>query len=549
MRSSRPWNDRGWWSHHLRISLRWVSRWVLGVPVRVKMAGMVLLPVLILGFAINFWVRNSLSDWLSWLLDSQRVQVAMQVGGRSVMLVTLLAAGMSLLLSSLLMLLLTNPILELKRVADQVRGGALDKRAPVRSRDEIGQVAESFNRMVDQLVRSQRALERSNRRLSSLCHVASSVGRGLELGPVLDAALNSTLEVVGLESGWIYLRDPDGDRFYLASAVAPPADIQLESYTFPGTFCGCQRALLAEDDWLAPTVRRCRRGGNGNVPAGEELRHFSVPLRARGMTLGVLNLVWTKDSPASDEELDLLEVLGAQVSEAVANARLHADLLEKEAGMEVLLDSLVTAQEDERSLIASELHDGAGQELTSVLLRLKSLESKGEATELKAGISDLCLDLSLAIEHIRSLSHQLRPPDLEHLGLGPTLRNLMADMLAESGLQVEFHSDLNGARLEPATEITLYRIAQEALMNITRHAQAAAAKLTLTVENRDLQLVIEDDGQGFDPDRLTDTGETHIGLASIQERAERLGGSFVVATAPGQGTRLTVRIPCEEVSG
>lgn len=544
--TGRP-HEKGPWGTRLARLLRKTWEWILGVPVRVKIGGMVLLPVLILGFAINYWVRNSLSDWLSRILDSQRVQVAMQAGGRSVLLVTLLAAALSLLLTSVLMLGLTKPILELKEMADKVRGGALDRRAPVRSKDEIGQVAESFNRMVDKLVRSRRDLERSHERLESLYHVTSSVGKGLDLGIVLRAALSSTMDAVELSSGWIYLRDPDSGRFYLASEIEAPHEVLREPLSVPGEFCGCQRALLREE-WGTPEVRRCRRIGRGRHDLNDLPQHLSIPLRAQGLTLGVFNLLWTKDQPVSPDDMDLLAALGAQVSEAVANARLHADVREKEAGMQALVHSLVTAQEDERSLISSELHDGTGQELTSVLLQLKALESKHKVGELKAGLSNVCEDLSQAIERLRSLSHQLRPPDLEQLGLGPTLRNLMTDMLGDAGIVFRFRSRVDGLRLDPTIEITLYRIAQEALTNITRHAQPTSVHLTLGVTEEELTLVVEDDGRGFDPDELMASERGHIGLASIQERAERLGGSLVVASAPGEGTRLTVRIPHGEDS-
>lgn len=514
---------------------------LLAVPVQLKIAGMVLLPVLILGITLNYFVRSSLSDWLSWLLKPEQVEAAMQAGGRSVLLVTLLAACASVLLSSWLMFLLTRPLLELKHTADQVRVGDLALRAPVRGRDEIGQVAESFNRMLDELLRIQHELKRSNRHLASIYHVSTQVGRGLELPSVLEAALGSTLDVAGLESGWIHLQEPETQRFYLASAVRPPAYVTGGPPLPDDGLCGCQQELLESDGWTRPSLRQCQRMTARD--AEHPIQHLSVPLSARGMKLGVLNLLWTRPQLPDDEQLDLLEALGAQVSEAVANARLHADLREKEAGMEALLASLTTAQEDERALIAGELHDGAGQELTSILLRLKALEDQRDVDALRAGIVELCRAQSSAIEHIRTLSHQLRPPDLDQIGLGPSLHNLALEMLGQNGIEIAFDSQLNGRRLDPTTEITLYRIAQEALTNISRHAQANRAQLKLELRGRSVEFEVEDDGVGFDPDALVDAQQPHIGLASIQERATRLGGSFVIHTAPGQGTQLQVSIP------
>jgi len=516
---------------------------ILGVPIRAKILGTILLPVLILGFAINYWVRASLSDWLSWILDPRRVEVAMQAGGRSVMLVTVLAAGFALLVGSVLILLLTNPLLELKQIADQVRKGDLARRAPVRTKDEIGRVAASFNRMLDQLVESQELLSRSNRRLGGLVHVASSVGTGLELEKVLAAALRSTLDVTGLGSGWIYLRERDGREFTLASAIGAPDFVVDRTIEHKG-LCACEQDLLENPDWQVPQLRTCNRDpccqGDSSC---REVQHLSIPLQARGLPLGVLNLLWASNDKPGEEEIDILQALGMQISEAVANARLHADVREKEAGMEVLINELVRAQEDERSRISSELHDGAGQELTSLLLRLKAIEGKSDGLEMRQAVGALCTDLSQAIEHIRELSHVLRPPDLDQLGLTPILRNLVDDMTSEADILGFFETNLEGYRLEPNVEITLYRIAQEALTNVVRHASASQARMDLQRCGVDLELSIEDDGVGFDTDDMAASGNAHIGLASIEERTAQLGGVMEVKTAKGQGTRLMVRIP------
>ncbi len=249
------------------------------------------------------------------------------------------------------------------------------------------------------------------------------------------------------------------------------------------------------------------------------------------------------DSTPGDEEIDILQALGVQISEAVANARLHADVREKEAGMEVLINELVRAQEDERSRISSELHDGAGQELTSLLFRLKAIEGKNDSPEMRQAVGALCTDLSQAIEHIRELSHVLRPPDLDHLGLTPTLRNLMDDMTSKADILGVFETNLEGYRLEPNVEITLYRIAQEALTNVVRHAGASQVRMGLQRCGADLELSIEDDEVGFDTDDVADGVNAHIGLASIEERTAQLGGVMEVTTARNQGTRLMVRIP------
>lgn len=166
-----------------RLSSR-LSELLLAVPVRIKIAGIMVLPVLILGFTLNYWVQTSLSDWLSYLLADVRVEAAMRAGGRSVMFVTVLAALASGMLTFLMMLVLTHPLLELRRVAQRIAEGDLTSRARIWARDEIGAVGQSVNAMIDQLVTGQHALQRTNRRLIALNRVAQAAGKDLDLDAV-----------------------------------------------------------------------------------------------------------------------------------------------------------------------------------------------------------------------------------------------------------------------------------------------------------------------------------------------------------------------------
>ncbi|MFP3854760.1 MAG: HAMP domain-containing protein, partial [Anaerolineales bacterium] len=503
----------------------------------------VLVPVLALGLAMRFWVRQGLSDWLNWLLEPEKVFVAMQAGGRSVLFVTAIAAVGAIGLASLMVMVLTQPLLRLREVAEQVAKGDLDKRAPVMANDEIGQVAKAFNRMLDRLVRSQRQLERINQRLSALYHVTASVGRGLQLDHVLRAALDSTLEVTGLHRGWIYLRDEDANRFYLTTAAEPPSTVLQWPTGREFASCDCQQRLMDSNGDPHPSIHECGRLQEICIKLGTEPRHVSVPLVARGKNLGIMNLLWDKGREPHTKEMELLRAIGVQISAAVANARLHEDLQREEAGRRALMASLATAQEDERARISSELHDGTGQELTSLLLRLKLLENMGSDEKLRGKVEELCTDLSGSIERLRELSHELRPPDLEQLGLGPSLRNLAEDMFDGQGIHCAVECALHNEIAPEEVQISFYRIAQEALTNIIKHAGAEAVLISCEREEHWARLRIVDNGVGFDPDEVMNDGRSHLGLASIQERAERLGGSLVVETAPGAGTNLKVEIP------
>jgi signal transduction histidine kinase len=376
--------------------------------------------------------------------------------------------------------------------------------------------------------------------------VTSSVGHGLQLDHVLGAALESTLDVIGLKSGWIYLREEESDRFFLTTAIAPPALIVKDSPAISPASCDCQKRLLSPEAIQEPSIHVCGRLKDLELLSGVTARHLTVPLSTRGESLGVMNLLWVKSREPYQEELELLDAIGVQVSEAVASARLHDNLRREEAGRRALMASLATAQEDERARLSAELHDGTGQELTSLLLRLKTLEYEEDGKDFGLRVEDLCTDLSGSIERLRELSHQLRPPDLEQLGLGPAMRNLAEDMFGGQPIQCQIKCRLAGQSMPDGVQISLYRIAQEALTNIVRHSRASSVVISCGLDHGWAELKIEDNGVGFNPDDLADDGQTHFGLASIQERAERLGGSLEVQTALGAGTSLQVFIPVLE---
>ena len=493
-----------------------LSDLVFSVPVRIKITGIMILPIAILGLALNYWIQTGLSDWLSYLLTDERVQMAMQAGSRSVSLVTMLSAGASILLTSLLMLSLTKPLLELRQVAQRVADGDFASRARIWVQDEIGEVARTINLMLDRLVSSQEKLERSNRRLEAINQVALAAGKELELQDVLDASLNSTLNVFGLESGWIYMRDPTdpgGRSFHLASAVALHAELYADITDDSKEVCTCKRGLTGNEVGADAQINVCARLKLLVDDSHQEIFHITIPLEARAERFGMINLVCLEDSKPSENDIDTLTTIGAQVSELVANAWLHASLKEKEAARQGLLTALVNAQENEQARLARELHDDAGQSLTSLLIRLKTLENRATSDDIRSSVAELCTTTSETIEKVRGVSHRLRPAALEQLGLEVALRTLAEEMLDDIGASVDCQFHLDGKRFPFEIETNLYRITQEALTNVVRHAGAKNVIIELAVQPFAIGLRIEDDGVGFETDKIT-TKETRHRLGS-----------------------------------
>lgn len=244
---------------------------------------------------------------------------------------------------------------------------------------------------------------------------------------------------------------------------------------------------------------------------------------------------------AEDELGELARSFNIMVEE---QNRLLERLRQREARRGQLLEQAITAQEEERKRIARELHDQVGQALTSLLVGLRNLESDPNPArlhELKAVVAD-------TLNGVRELALELRPSILDDLGLVPALERYIHTCAARYRLSVDLQTvGLDGVRLPPAVETALYRIIQEALTNVVRHARARQVSLLLEVRGGSVVAVVEDDGCGFDAECLMNgpLSERCLGLHGMRERAELLGGTLTVESSPGRGTSVFVEVPLE----
>jgi two-component system sensor histidine kinase UhpB len=198
----------------------------------------------------------------------------------------------------------------------------------------------------------------------------------------------------------------------------------------------------------------------------------------------------------------------------------------------------VEAQEGERSRLARELHDEAGQTLTSMLIGLKALEEMTDPASRDV-VSSLRESVVDTLRGLRRIVVELRPKALDDLGLVPALEALTSSFGDQSGIAIDFKAD-NFPRLNAEAESALYRIVQEGLTNVVRHSEAGRASVSIGSTDHAVRLVIEDDGQGFDSAQNRTNG---FGLEGIGERAQLLGGRFVVTSRSGGGTALLVEVP------
>jgi len=276
--------------------------------------------------------------------------------------------------------------------------------------------------------------------------------------------------------------------------------------------------------------------------ATERGRH--LPLVARGRTVGVLEIYGAEQ--LSTVTQDALASLAAHAISALENAHLYREVGDREQRLQDALRRLLVAQEEERRRVAYELHDGLAQVAAATHLSLQTLASqyrpRSERTRQQL---DRSVDLAQrVVREARQVIAGLRPTVLDDFGLERALR-LHVQELAAEGCLIDFQAELGEDRLPGPIETVLYRIVQEALTNVRKHARVQAARVRLRRDGGIVELLVTDAGAGFRPfGSPADIGPgQHVGLVGMRERAALVGGDCVVWSEPGQGTEVLVRIP------
>jgi len=261
-----------------------------------------------------------------------------------------------------------------------------------------------------------------------------------------------------------------------------------------------------------------------------------------------------REAELSDVRHRLEELVDERTNElAEANDALEIEIAERrlaEHQIRDLLGQQVQAVEAERSRIARELHDTLGQHLTALAIGLRAIE---DDTSCPPAIGERVRKVTQALHQVEGeldrLSYELRPLALDDLGLDDALHTHVEHWSTESGVAVEVHTNgLRTGRLPTLVETTVYRVVQESLTNVRKHAQAT--RVGVIVERRldELRVVVDDDGRGFDSDRVVSQRGRHVGLRGMAERARLVGGTFEVESVPGRGTTIYLAIPLAGVA-
>ena len=381
-------------------------------------------------------------------------------------------------------------------------------------------------------------VQQRNRELSILNDIAHALNRSADLAQALEGALARVAELFDLQTGWIWLYHPDTGKSYLAAAQNLPPALADRPRLMEGT-CYCLSTYEKGDLRGAANISviTCSRL-EPLVDGTDGLHcHASIPLYARGgdggeKKLGVLNVASADWRELSDDDLRLLHTVGDMLSIAVERARLFDHSVQLGAA-------------EERNRLAREIHDTLGQGLAGLVLQLETvdalLEAQAEPERVRRAVQQTLSLTRANLEETRRSVMDLRAAPLEGRTLAQALRQLAAQLRGE-GVPVKVEIAGANRPLPQRLEAGLYRICQESLANIARHARARRVQLRLSTTPQQIRLHIEDDGCGFDPDQIP---KDRYGLVGLNERARLLDGQLKIESSPGKGTRMEVTIPLE----
>ena len=369
-----------------------------------------------------------------------------------------------------------------------------------------------------------------SQQLESLNEVGAALMGELELEPLLDLIATRLRELI--DARLVAIALPAGGALRIAAADGQGA-VELVATN-----------VLAQDSKTGRVLERGRSERVDSLMEDPEVNQevarrlgassgLYVPLLARDVPIGVLiaHDKAGRDQRFSSSDLRLAEQFALRASIAVdLSRRVARDALRR----------VVAGQEVERRRLARELHDETGQALTSILLGLRAVDEAGSGDDVAQALADLRELVVATLQDVRRLAVQLRPKALDDFGLVPALERLAQTFSESSGIGVQLEATLGDERLPAEVETTIYRIVQEALTNVVKHAEATEVSILLVRRDSTVTAVLEDNGAGFRPEVVRSDS---LGLEGMRERVALHDGRLTVESAPGAGTTLRVEVP------
>ncbi len=268
----------------------------------------------------------------------------------------------------------------------------------------------------------------------------------------------------------------------------------------------------------------------------------------QGDCIGVLSVDRVKKAaPFAESDLELLLILGEQAAIAVQNATLLETIARQQQALEQVRSETIQAEENERKLVALEIHDVISQALASLFYRIQTCERllSFDVERAQKEFVEIRKMAQNTLDDVTRLMFNLRPPVLDDVGVFPALRRYIDQYQRENGIRTKIVIKGRRRRFYPLVEITIYRIVQEALTNVRKHAEASQVTVEIEVNQEKLRGEVKDNGKGFKPSAFLTKKEVdgHLGLFSMKERSALLDGTLEVESSPGGGTAVRFEFP------
>jgi signal transduction histidine kinase len=390
-------------------------------------------------------------------------------------------------------------------------------------------------------------IQQRTKELSALNTVITTVSQSLDQDHILKEAIKKILAVMEIEAGFVYLLDDKTGQLItdIQKGLSPKhiiEDIRFE----PGESL-FKKIVQSKEPLVINDIAENSEFGSIIEKKITIRSSVSVPIRSHNEILGVMCLSSHVPERFSYEMIPLISAMGDAIGVAINNARAAGSLRDSKEIRDHLLEELISAQEDERRRIARELHDEASQFLAALTLNLESITGvlPQKYKDVKTKLDDLKKKAIETIGSIRTLALELRPSVLDDLGLSKAVQWYAKDYLTKQGLTVNIEIAESKTKIPTYTETMLFRIIQEALTNIVKHAEASHVEVELQLVGSAGIIRIDDNGKGFDV-KSSLTGETswqNLGLHGMSERVTLLGGKFTINSTVGQGTIIDIEVP------
>ena len=399
----------------------------------------------------------------------------------------------------------------------------------VRDIDSISEeLMELYEDMDSRIARHTTRLAQKTASLKILYDVAATINQEENLDALLVRFLRVLKEMVNGLAVSARVVQEDG-RMRLAGTIGLDDRMRREEELLPLEICSCGVPLSPGDVLCTNGARCCVRELGHTMFGPDEVELVEVPLEYHGDTLGVYRIYVKRPGVTEREDiLELLETIGSHLGMAIAKQR---------SDQEALRLSIL----EERNALAHELHDSLAQTLASLRFQVRmledALEEDGACEVARRDLQRIRNGMDEAHTELRDLLTSFRTP-VDGRGLAVALEKLVERFGAETGIATYFQQECQQVKLSSSEEMQMLRIVQEALANIRKHAGAHTVRVLLTCRGGSYQLLVEDDGMGFEGGARDGHPGEHIGLSIMEERARRLGGELKIESEPGEGTRV-----------